>query len=81
MYLSRARKSKMEGFEYFVNNPIAIILSNRLVREAPRKKNACSNRILSNSVSTVMEKFWLNTHFSYEGLPFKGQLCESLRNY
>lgn len=33
MYLSRARKSKLEGFEYFVNNPIAIILRTRLVSE------------------------------------------------
>ena len=31
MYLSRARKSKLEGFEYFVNNPIAKSLSTRLV--------------------------------------------------
>ena len=33
MYLRKARKSKLEGFEYFVNNPIAIILRTRLVSE------------------------------------------------
>ena len=54
MYLSRVRKSKLEGFEYFVNNPIAKSLSTRLVseqlckslREAPCKDFRCSTGIL-----------------------------------
>ena len=63
MYLSRARKSKLEGFEYFVNNPIAKSFRTRLVSEQliPDIRHQFHQYICGEKICHV-EKFQISMH-------------------